>query len=163
MHKINKIGIYKEVTVKIYLMKGNTHYFVDKLIDSSNSIIFTTLLEDNANANFIDPFYLRAFDRVSATVTFTPAYLNQDGCISSLLCFDIDEKATVYFKSHHLTFFITKEMTIENIIFDGADMFPYVYGVNNTLKLSSHLYYANVSCTCTEEAICTSTDDLYPC
>jgi hypothetical protein len=92
LHMTKKIGLYQQVEVRIYLLSGGTHYFLDRHIRNSsnpNNIIyrFTVFLEDQANSNFIDPFFYRAFDRVSAIVTLSPAYLNVDGCTSTSVCF----------------------------------------------------------------------------
>ena len=81
-------------------MKGtDIHYFVDKLV-SGPTTIFTTLVDDSADPKFMDPFYLRLFDRVSVQATIKPAYLNYNGCISSTYCYNSGESTTVYFKSH---------------------------------------------------------------
>jgi len=151
------IGKYTEVTLNIYLMKGGNHYVLDKYINDDPTPTFS-FLKDDSGANFYqDELMLRAFERVSVTATITSAYINTNGCVSSTYCFLTSEKATIIWKSHLTSFWISKKLAFENIIIDGSDMFPY-YNYNkisrNFESVSEYAYKKTQCCLCSNEGVC---------
>lgn len=100
-----------EVIVNIYLLKGTTqeHYWV-----------FDSALPDHV---------IKVFNRVSAQVTIQPAIYSANGpCNDAAICYTLNstgqlpEKPLVMWKNPYLRFYVTRSLTISNIIFDGADM-----------------------------------------
>ena len=104
-------------------MKG-THFVLDKLQNGA-SYVFSFLTEDSAQNYYQDPLFLRAFERVSVSVSMSAAVLGSNGCISSSYCFGATESATIIWKSHLLSFWISKSLTFKNINIDFSDMFPF--------------------------------------
>ncbi len=87
------------------------------------------LLDADADANFYAYDYKtpttsghlpRPFERTLASVYIGPIYCtdkpSQTGCLSA------GEKPTIKWKSSVANIFVTKELVIENVIIDGADM-----------------------------------------
>ena len=82
-----------------------------------------------------------------------------DGCVDSSKCFSATEKATVIWKSNMLNFWIHKTMTVENIIFDGSELFSkYTTNYNNNgwSSSSDKSYKKEQCCSCTSEGVCTA-------
>ena len=145
-------------------MKGGSHYVLDKYISTSSPTPeYSYLKEDSAEAYYLDELILRAFERVSSTVTISSAYLNSDGCVSSNYCFSSGEKATLIWKSHLTSFWINKKLTFSNIIMDGSDLFPYVNYDPNTQTYgaeSPYIYKQTQCCTCDSEGNCKQSSNL---
>ena len=55
----------------------------------------------------------------------SPAILGTNGCVSSSNCFSAGESATIIWKSHLLSFWVSKSLTFSNINIDFSDMFPF--------------------------------------
>ena len=145
-------------------MKGGNHYILDKYIPTGTSTpSFSFLKEDTSNSYYQDEILIRAFERVSSTVTISPAYITAT-CISTTYCYDAGEKATIIWKSHLFSFWINKLFTLSNIIIDGSDMFPY-YGYNSGgggqfIKTSEYAYRKTKCCICDVAGNCSQDSTL---
>ena len=109
-------------TITIYLMGNNTHYLYN-----------TT----NATANF----YL--FRRKNFNITIKPlecSVYNVSGCFMSS-----NDKSEIMIKSDNIYFFISNQLTLINLIFNGMDLvfnynYPLLY-LNQTICSESYLEY----------------------
>ena len=79
----------------------------------------------------IPSFVTRVFNRVSAQVTIQAAiYSSKGSCNDTALCYVPDsngllsEKPIIMWKNPDLKFYVTRSLTLKNIIFDGADIVP---------------------------------------
>lgn len=140
-------------------MKGGNHYVLDKFMDGSTANTYFTFLKEDSGSSmyYKDEMMLRAFERVSSTITISSATINLNGCVSSTYCFASTEKATIVWKSHLTSFWINKKLTFSNIILDGRDMFPYVKYDKNTQIFSSDSPYRfkkQTCCVCDSEGLC---------
>lgn len=103
---------YKEIQLKILLLKG--------LVNSEHYWVYDSTL----------PIHVyRPFNRVSAQVTIAAAIYSGTGtCNDPAICYTmgsdgkLTEKPLVMWKNPYLQFYVTRNLTIQNIIFDGADI-----------------------------------------
>jgi len=113
---ITQSSSYTAVDVKIYLLKTGTN-------------LMHYLLDDDDDPNFYSYDYItpttnghlpRPFERTLASVYIGPIYCSdkptQAGCLSA------GEKPTIKWKSSVANIFVTKELVMENVIIDGADL-----------------------------------------
>ena len=139
--------------MNVLFMKG-THFVLDKLQNGA-SYVFSFLTEDSAQNYYQDPLFLRAFERVSVSVSMSAAVLGSNGCISSSYCFSATESATIIWKSHLLSFWISKSLTFKNINIDFSDMFPFS---SDTFTFSnSYLTQKSQCCICDTQGNCQKT------
>ena len=76
---------------------------------------------------------IKVFNRVSAQVKIQAAIYSATGlCNDATICYTLNsagqlqEKPLVMWKNQYLRFYVTRSLTISNIIFDGADMVTYL-------------------------------------
>lgn len=105
-----------EVQVDIYLLNG--------VVNQEHYWVFNSNISDHV---------INVFDRVSAKVTIKAAIYSAYGpCNNSTICYTLDStgqltnKPLVMWKNPYLRFFVTRSMTVKNVIFDGADIVTYL-------------------------------------
>jgi len=141
-------------------MKGGSHYVLDKYVPATgNPFQFTFMKSDESTTYYQDELMLRAFERVSVVVTISPAYYSATGtCNSATSCFQSGEQATIIWKSHLTSFWISKQLTFSNIIMDGSDMFPFTVQSGNSMgntNYNDYVFKKSQCCSCDSNGVCT--------
>ena len=143
--------------MNIYLMKGGTHYVLDQYL-TAQGFQFSFLKEDSAQSYYQDELMIRAFERVSVTATIGPAYIGVV-CVSTNYCFQTGEQVSLVWKSHLASFWISKSLTISNVIIDGSDMFSFQTQSDNTMGSNGRSTYFKKKeqcCVCDSEGVCST-------
>ncbi len=90
-----------------------------------------------------------------------PAYYEASGLCNDLnLCHLTSEKPTIIWKSNYINFWVHKSFSLENINFDGSELFSKFSSNPTTLgwnALSDKAYKKEKCCTCAADGVCTAT------
>ena len=147
----NGADIYSkyEVKVQIYILKG--------LVNSEHYWVYDSSLPDHVT---------QVFSRVSAQVTIQPGIYSSSGPCNDLnICYTVDSsgeltsKPIIMWKNPYLKLYVTRRLTLKNIIFDGADIVTQLYAYDMSEPVVYHIdAISQKSRYCIDET--TSTDDI---
>lgn len=102
-----------------------TIYFIRKTTDDSAATQTFYILENNSTSTTLIPndfsiLIKRVFERANVQVTMLPLLCGDPAF--DAYCFAEGNSPVLRLKSHSLNFFVSKSLTIQNVIIDGSDL-----------------------------------------
>ena len=127
----------------------NTSFFNNSSWSIYNDLWIAMETEDNLSKSYNtgqiyiyltnEPHFLRNFDEYSIFFRFNPIkiFIQPLYCNETImeLCYGYKEKATILFQTEKVFFFISRNFTIFNIIFDGSNLTSNSYTSSSTYAL----------------------------